>query len=129
MRMPDGTPRPYLRTDCTRTTPDRWKATDTEHTKPDVFLCNGRATRSGATKCYSQPVDDAPWTGFEGWAPTDKAWCVQARARNDGWSCYRTSDECAGRARMDPFADGPCVAMEGRTALMVKYGDTELDSD
>ncbi len=88
-------------------------------------MCDTKGDTFGHHQCLAQVADDPPIAGFDGWTVAEKAWCVHAPGRNDSWLCYRSADDCAARARLDPLTYGPCVLLEGRTALMVKYGDDD----
>jgi hypothetical protein len=112
-----------------RTTPEHWTAAETDFPEPDQFACNAdvfaTATDPSTHRCVPFTADSIEKMALKDFSLSSRAWCFEAPTRGAAQNvlCFGSHDECARRARMDPFADGPCTQQDARTALVALYGN------
>jgi hypothetical protein len=120
----------YVRSECARTTPDRWTSAETDFTAPDLFLCSGEhdlfanASDAKTHRCNPFTADSLVKMNIGDSKRSERAWCFEAPIRGTAHnvSCFLSLEECTRRAKLDLFADGPCMQQDARSALVALYG-------
>ena len=75
-------------------------------------------------RCLPFSADSLAKMDMKDFSLSAQAWCFEAPSRGAAQDvlCFRSHDECARRAHMDPFADGACMEQDARAALVALYG-------
>lgn len=93
------------------------RSAETEAAAPDLFLCGAdRRCHPFTAESVATMVDDS--------SRSERAWCFEApiRGAQNDVSCFVSLEECTRRAKLDLFADGPCMQHDARTVLAALYG-------